>query len=101
MYRLTQKQRLCSRICKTTRDLPSEDAPPELPGCTGTLIWKYRASSPAPDSDAISPLASLGAHKLIRCVMAEAVAREPVDLDKGSVDALRPNSAANYEKTCG
>ena len=34
----------------------------ELPGCTGTLIWKYRASSPAPDSDAISPLASLGAN---------------------------------------
>ena len=34
---------------------------PRLPGCTGTLIWKYRASSPAPDSDAISPLASLGA----------------------------------------
>ena len=32
------------------------------PGCTGTLIWKYRASSPAPDSDAISPLASLGAN---------------------------------------
>ena len=29
---------------------------------TGTLIWKYRASSPAPDSDAISPLASLGAN---------------------------------------
>jgi hypothetical protein len=29
-----------------------------LPGCTGTLIWKYRASSPEPDSDAISPLAS-------------------------------------------
>jgi hypothetical protein len=26
------------------------------------LIWKYRASSPAPDSDAISPLASLGAN---------------------------------------
>jgi hypothetical protein len=33
-----------------------------LPGCTGTLIWKYLASSPAPDSDAISPLANLGAN---------------------------------------
>jgi len=27
---------------------------------TGTLIWKYRASSLAPDSDAISPLSRLG-----------------------------------------
>jgi len=26
------------------------------------LIWKYRASSPAPESDATSPLASLGAN---------------------------------------
>jgi hypothetical protein len=26
-----------------------------LPGCTGTLIWKYRASAAAPLSDAISP----------------------------------------------
>ena len=31
-----------------------------MPGCTGTLIWKYRASSAAPASAAISPLASLG-----------------------------------------
>jgi len=41
---------------------PFPNAPPELPGCTGTLIWKYRASSPAPDSDAISPLPTLGAN---------------------------------------
>jgi hypothetical protein len=33
-----------------------------LPGCTGTLIWKYRASSPAPESDAISPRANFGAN---------------------------------------
>jgi hypothetical protein len=43
-------------------------------------------------------LAYLVAHNLIRCVMAEAVARAPVDLDrvsfKGSVDALRQYSAA-------
>src|SRR6266568_1760432 len=45
----------------TTLPRSSTNAPPELPGCTGTLIWKYRASSPAPESDAISPLASLGA----------------------------------------
>ena len=35
----------------TTLPRSSTNAPPELPGCTGTLIWKYRASSPAPDSD--------------------------------------------------
>ena len=42
-------------------------------------------------------LAYLLAHNLVRCVMAEAVAREPVDLArvsfKGSVDALRQYSA--------
>ena len=32
--------------------------PPELPGCTGTLIRKHRALSCAPDSAAISPLAT-------------------------------------------
>ncbi len=35
----------------TTLPRSSTNAPPELPGCTGTLIWKYRASSPAPDSN--------------------------------------------------
>ena len=43
-------------------------------------------------------LAYLVAHNLIRCVMAEAVARHPVDWErvsfKGSVDALRQYSAA-------
>jgi len=43
-------------------------------------------------------LAYLVAHNLIRCVMAEAVARDPVDLErvsfKGSLDALRQYSAA-------
>jgi hypothetical protein len=43
-----------------------------LPGCTGTLIWKYRASSPASDRDAISPLGQLG--------------REPLQTDVGKTD---------------
>jgi hypothetical protein len=51
-----------------------------------------------PDMAEQELLAYLVAHNLIRCVMAEAVAREPVDLErvsfKGSVDALRQYSAA-------
>lgn len=51
-----------------------------------------------PDMAEKELLAYLVAHNLIRCVMAEAVAREPVDLArvsfKGSVDALRQYSAA-------
>ena len=43
-------------------------------------------------------LAYLVAHNLIRCVMAQAVARYPVELErisfKGSLDALRQYSAA-------
>src|SRR5262245_5746872 len=46
----------------TTLPRSSTNAPPELPGCTGTLIWKYRASSCAPERDATSPLACLGAN---------------------------------------
>ncbi len=46
----------------TTLPRSSTNAPPELPGCTGTLIWKKRGSSLAPDNDAISRLASLGAN---------------------------------------
>jgi hypothetical protein len=51
-----------------------------------------------PDMAEKELLAYLVAHNLIRCVMAEAVARQPVDLErvsfKGSVDALRQYSAA-------
>lgn len=51
-----------------------------------------------PDMAEKELLAYLVAHNLIRCVMAEAVARAPVDLErvsfKGSVDALRQYSAA-------
>lgn len=51
-----------------------------------------------PDMAEKELLAYLVAHNLIRCVMAEAVARDPVDLErvsfKGSVDALRQYSAA-------
>ena len=51
-----------------------------------------------PDMAEKELLAYLVAHNLIRCVMAEAVARNPVDLErvsfKGSVDALRQYSAA-------
>jgi hypothetical protein len=51
-----------------------------------------------PDMAEKELLAYLVAHNLIRCVMAEAVAREPVDLErvsfKGSVDALRQYSEA-------
>jgi hypothetical protein len=51
-----------------------------------------------PDMAQKELLAYLVAHNLIRCVMAEAVARHPVDLErvsfKGSVDALRQYSAA-------
>jgi len=51
-----------------------------------------------PDMAEKELLAYLVAHNLIRCVMAEAVARTPVDLErvsfKGSVDALRQYSAA-------
>jgi len=52
----------------------------------------------SPDMAEKELLAYLVAHNLIRCVMAEAVARHPVDLErvsfKGSVDALRQYSAA-------
>lgn len=69
----------------------------------------------SPDMAEKELLAYLVAHNLIRCVMAEAVAREPVDLErvsfKGSVDALRHTAppspkraarkcAANYGKIC-
>jgi Transposase DDE domain len=51
-----------------------------------------------PDMAEKELLAYLVAHNLIRCVMAEAVGRDPVDLErvsfKGSVDALRQYSAA-------
>ena len=51
-----------------------------------------------PDMAEKELLAYLVAHNLIRCVMAEAVARHPVDLERvsfqGSVDALRQYSAA-------
>jgi hypothetical protein len=51
-----------------------------------------------PDMAEKELLAYLVAHNLIRCVMAAAVARDPVDLErvsfKGSVDALRQYSAA-------
>jgi hypothetical protein len=51
-----------------------------------------------PDMAEKELLAYLVAHNLIRCVMAEAVARTPVELErvsfKGSVDALRQYSAA-------
>ena len=51
-----------------------------------------------PDMAEKELLAYLVAHNLIRCVMAEAVARDPVDLErvsfKGSLDALRQYSAA-------
>jgi hypothetical protein len=51
-----------------------------------------------PDMAEKELLAYLVAHNLIRCVMAEAVARDPGDLErvsfKGSVDALRQYSAA-------
>lgn len=52
----------------------------------------------SPDMAEKELLAYLVAHNLIRCVMAEAVAHHPVDLErvsfKGSVDALRQYSAA-------
>jgi hypothetical protein len=32
------------------------------PSARTTLIWKYRASSPAPDSDAISPVVAVRKH---------------------------------------
>ena len=51
-----------------------------------------------PDMAEKELLAYLVAHNLIRCVMAEAVGRDPVDWErvsfKGSVDALRQYSAA-------
>jgi hypothetical protein len=51
-----------------------------------------------PDMAEKELLAYLVAHNLVRCVMAEALARHPVDLErmsfKGSVDALRQYSAA-------
>jgi hypothetical protein len=51
-----------------------------------------------PDMAEKELLAYLVAHNLIRCVMAEAVARDPVDLErvsfKGSLDALRQYSEA-------
>ena len=51
-----------------------------------------------PDMAEKELLAYLVAHNLIRCVIAEAVARYAVDLErisfKGSVDALRQYSAA-------
>jgi len=52
----------------------------------------------SPDMAEKELLAYLVAHNLIRCVMAEAVAQYPVDLErisfKGTVDALRQYSAA-------
>src|SRR5258706_7804721 len=35
------------RVPPSTLPRSSTNAPPELSGCTGTLIWKYRASSPS------------------------------------------------------
>ena len=46
----------------TTLPRASTSAPPELPGCTGRLIWKYRGSSAAPASDAISPVVAVRQH---------------------------------------
>ena len=46
----------------TTFPRASTSAPPELPGCTGRLIWKYRGSSAAPASDAISPVVAVRQH---------------------------------------
>jgi len=63
---------------------------------TAMGMEQLRCKSPAMAEKEM--LACLLAHNLIRCVMAEAVARYPVDLErmsfKGTVDALRQFSAA-------
>ena len=38
----------------------SSSGPPELPGCTGALIWKFKGLSRRPDSALISPVVSVG-----------------------------------------
>jgi hypothetical protein len=63
-----------------------------------TTLGMEQLRCKSPDMAEKELLAYLVAHNLIRCVMAEAVARHAVDLErlsfKGSVDALRQYSAA-------
>ena len=63
-----------------------------------TTLGMEQLRCKTPDMAEKELLAYLVAHNLIRCVMAEAVARHPVDLErmsfKGSVDALRQYSDA-------
>lgn len=63
-----------------------------------TTLGMEQLRCKSPDMAEKELLAYLVAHNLIRCVMAEAVARHAVDLDrvsfKGATDALRQYSAA-------
>ena len=63
-----------------------------------TTLGMEQLRCKTPDMAEKELLAYLIAHNLVRCVIAEAVARYPVDLErvsfKGSVDALRQYSAA-------